>query len=143
GAVLALFNLDDIRRQEAEAQSAREFAEAILAIVPEAVVVLDGAQNVKQANAGFCKLLRLDGSDIDGKPLWELAGGIWNTPAIRSLLNGDRGTVTSGQEILLPLPASGAKRARLATRRIRSQDGDSSLTIVAIQTDNFASTRGD
>src|SRR5262249_5122505 len=89
GAVLALFNLDDIRRSEAEAQSAREFAEALLSLTPEPLVVLDTQRRIVQANAAFCRLTRLNSVDLQGKSLVDIADGAWNTSEIQSIFQND------------------------------------------------------
>jgi two-component system, chemotaxis family, CheB/CheR fusion protein len=136
GAVLALFNSDDVRKHEVEAQAVRELADGLLTVAPQPQVILEEEHKVMQANAAFSRLLHVDGADVRGKSIFELAGGIWNTPEIRLILENASVGSSATQEVALPLPANASKPARLTARKVRGS-GDSSLTILAIQTDGL------
>ncbi len=135
GAVLALFNLDDVRRYEAEARSARQVAEALLAAVSDPVLILDGGLRVRDANAPFCRLLRLDAIDIQGKPLLELGDSVWNPAEIQAMLEGELVKPVSGAELTLRLP-EGPTKVRLNARNVGRSDDGNRLAILAFKVDD-------
>jgi two-component system CheB/CheR fusion protein len=86
GAVLALFDIDAAKRYTTDINDLRLFAEGVVDVVREPLVVLDGERRVRMANRAFCVLCGVAQADVMGKPLIEIADGQWNDPAIRDLL---------------------------------------------------------
>jgi two-component system CheB/CheR fusion protein len=132
GAVLALFNLDDVRRHEAEAQTARDVAEALLATVSDPVVILDSSLKVKEANASFCRTFGLDAIDIQGKPLTELGDGVWSSDEVHKMLRGNVVKPVTGTELTLQLP-SGPTKVRVSARNIGRTDDGSRQAILTLK----------
>ncbi|HEX3654779.1 MAG TPA: chemotaxis protein CheB [Pirellulales bacterium] len=86
GAVLALFDIDAAKRYTTDINDLRLFAEGVVDVVREPLVVLDGERRVRMANRAFCTLCGVAQADVMGKALIEIADGQWNDPAIRDLL---------------------------------------------------------
>jgi two-component system CheB/CheR fusion protein len=86
GVVLTLLDVDALKRSLAEAQEARQFAEAVIATVREPLLVLDSALNVKMVNRSFCEFFRTRSQDVENKSIYELGDGHWDLPALRELL---------------------------------------------------------
>jgi len=86
GAVIALVDVDALKRSEQRAQQARDYAEAIVDTVREGMVVLDSALRVQKANNSFYETFRLNRSETEGRIIYELNRGQWNIPALRTLL---------------------------------------------------------
>jgi two-component system CheB/CheR fusion protein len=86
GVVLTLLDVDALKRSLAEAQEARQFAEAVIATVREPLLVLDSTLNVKMVNRSFCEFFRTRSQDTENKSIYELGNGQWDLPALRELL---------------------------------------------------------
>jgi two-component system CheB/CheR fusion protein len=93
GAVLALFDIDALRRQETELRETRHYAEAIVQSIRQPLVVLDLDLRVRTVNPGFLSTFGLDQREVLGCALHALPGGGWDGPMHRSLerlSNGER-----------------------------------------------------
>jgi two-component system CheB/CheR fusion protein len=82
GAVLALVDVDELRRTAA----ARDYARAIIETVREPLVVLDANLNVREVNAAFYRTFHVGSSETTGRLIYELGNGEWDIPALRRLL---------------------------------------------------------
>ncbi|HEX9671214.1 MAG TPA: chemotaxis protein CheB [Thermoanaerobaculia bacterium] len=79
GAVILLVDVDTLRR-------ARAFAESIVASVREPLLVLDGDLCVQSASPSFYDTFRVTPGETEGRRLYEIGNGQWQTPALRRLL---------------------------------------------------------
>ena len=133
GAVLALYDLNKIRRQEAEAQSAREFAEALLAIAHEPIIVLDDKFQVKTFNQAFADLFQVTLSEAIRTSFLRLARETFNTTEVQALLQDqlERKSAILGVEIALDLPAVGLRTVRLNARKLAGPENSSVQFILA------------
>src|SRR5262249_52469468 len=135
GAVLALFDIDDIRRHEAQAEDAREYAEAVFNSVREPLIVLDVELRVRQVNPAFTSMFYVPRNEVQGKLLYELPGGQWNVPKLRRLLEEivPGNTHFEHFEIDYQLDGGGAKKLKLSGRRIMGSDKRPSLVLLAVE----------
>jgi chemotaxis protein methyltransferase CheR len=69
-----------------EAKAARSLAQAIVDTVHEPLVVLDRELRVVAASRSFYVVFDFVPADTHGQLFYELAGGQWNIPALRKLL---------------------------------------------------------
>lgn len=74
------------RKQFTDLQNACAFAEAIVNTVREPLVVLDHDLRVIAASRSFYRTFKVKPEDTEGRLLYELGGGEWNIPKLRSLL---------------------------------------------------------
>jgi two-component sensor histidine kinase len=74
------------RKQFTDLQNACAFAEAIVDTVREPLVVLDQDLRVIAASRSFYRTFKVKPEDTEGRLLYELGGGEWNIPKLRSLL---------------------------------------------------------
>ena len=79
GAIATLIDIDDLKR-------ARDFAEAVVGVVREPLIVLDAALRVRTANRAFYQVFQLEAQDIEGRLIYEIGGGQWDIPKLRQLL---------------------------------------------------------
>jgi two-component system CheB/CheR fusion protein len=79
GAIATLIDIDDLKR-------ARDFAEAVVGVVREPLIVLDAALRVRTANRAFYQVFQVEAQDIEGRLIYEVGGGQWNIPKLRQLL---------------------------------------------------------
>jgi len=74
GAVLALFDIDILKRSEQSAQRAEAFADALLAGTTEPLALVDRDLRIKKANAVFASLFGVDPAAIGGRAIEEIVG---------------------------------------------------------------------
>ncbi len=67
-------------------EEARLYAEAIVDTVREPLLVLDGELRVVSANRSFYSTFKVSSADTAGRSLYELGGGEWDIPQLRTLL---------------------------------------------------------
>ncbi|MBC8121409.1 MAG: PAS domain-containing protein [Gemmatimonadaceae bacterium] len=86
GVVLAMVDIDALKRSAQLLESARLYAESIVETVPGPLVVLNSDLRVRTANRAFYQTFETSSAQIEGQLLFELAGGQWNIPALRLML---------------------------------------------------------
>ena len=97
GAVVAIVDVDQVRRTSERLKEARDRAKAIVETVWQPLVVLDPALKVIRANRAFLRLFGTSQENVEGRPLPELGPGPWANPELVAAL---RTIPTTGQ----PLP---------------------------------------
>jgi len=135
GAVLALFDIDGVRRQEA---MAREFADGVVQAVREPLAVLGADLRVRTANPAFRALLGTPTADVEGRPVYELGGGRWDGAALRALLDEralPRAGNADGFPMVLTTP-DGRKRSLRVNVCALSAGADRPALIVLALTDD-------
>jgi two-component system CheB/CheR fusion protein len=135
GAVLALYDIEDIRQHANKAAAAHEYAEAVFNTVREPLVVLDSELRIEQVNPAFSKMFQAGMADVKGRLIYELAGGQWNVPKLRNLLEEivPRDTQFEGFEVEYKFANGETKRLLLNGRRILGSDKRPSLVLLAIE----------
>jgi two-component system CheB/CheR fusion protein len=134
GAVLTLFDIDVDKRHEAEIRQARATAQAVVETVSTPVVLLDRDFRLQFANPAFCSTHGLRSHDIEGRSLFELAGGAWDVPALRDSLQTHADHPVKGEfELMLALPQIGERRLRVGARRIEGATHDASSILLVIE----------
>jgi two-component system CheB/CheR fusion protein len=126
GAVATLIDIDDLKR-------ARDFAEAVVGVVREPLIVLDAALRVRTANRAFYQMFQLEAKNTDGRLIYEIGGGQWNIPNLRQLLEDILPTRSAMMDFELEqnYMGIGVKTLLLHAREIRHGDGER-LILLAI-----------
>ncbi|PSR12480.1 histidine kinase, partial [filamentous cyanobacterium CCP3] len=86
GAVVVLVDIDSLKRSTEQLRQARDYAEAIVQTVREALVVLSADFQVVNANPQFYQLFQVNAEETEGRSVFELGNGQWDSPQLRSLL---------------------------------------------------------
>ena len=86
GAVLVLFDIEQSKRSLFQKQQAVDFANALLETVPSASLLLDGSLRIRRATSPFYQLFQTTSEKTEGRLLYEIGEGEWDTPDLRSLL---------------------------------------------------------
>ena len=86
GSILSLVDIDELRNEVVMAEWARDYSRRIVEAVQVPLVVLDAGLRVLSANAAYYQLFREEAAGTEGHALFELAGGEWDTPALRQAL---------------------------------------------------------
>ena len=96
GAVLALIDVDAIKRSLAAATEARDYARSVVETVRSPLLELDAELRVRAANPSFHESFTTTTEQVIGRHLYELADGGWSDAELRRQLDG---LVAGGPEI--------------------------------------------
>ena len=127
GAVLALFDVDILKRSERKAMLARDFADAVLHFTVQPIAVANSAFEIRHANTSFGSIFGMPPDDMRGQSLLELVTATsmetWDGPLkIGALLPP-----------LTATPRSGRGPKQLAGRVVPSVDGgDDPMVLVTV-----------
>ncbi|MFN2376278.1 MAG: PAS domain-containing protein [Candidatus Binatia bacterium] len=115
-------------------QEARLYAESIVDSVREPLVVLDGDLRVHSVNHPFSSLFRISSQEIVGQPLREIGGGVWNVPALLSLLERvlESGTSMGDFELTYESTDAGTRELLLSARTLHRGGGRPGLILLAV-----------
>lgn len=86
GVVLAMVDITALKRSAQLLESARGYAESIVETVRGPLAVLDSGLRVRTANRSFYQTFQTSPTETEGQSLFELAGGQWNIPSLRQML---------------------------------------------------------
>ncbi len=86
GAVLAYYDIDAIKLSLAEAEHARDYAEAIVAAMRYPLLVLDQHLRVISASAAFYETFQVTSKETVGNLIYRLGNGQWGIPELRQQL---------------------------------------------------------
>lgn len=119
GAVLLLMDIDEVKRSQKEIADARDYAEAIIAIVPP-LLILDEELRVITANECFYKHFRLTPAQTEKRLVYELDKGQWNIPKLRQLLEEilPRNSFFDNFEVKHEFGGLGPRTLHLSARRV-------------------------
>jgi two-component system, chemotaxis family, CheB/CheR fusion protein len=86
GAVLVLVDIDILKSSAEQLRQARDYAEAIVEMVQDSMLVLDADLRVVRANSQFYAVFQVLRQETEGCPIFDLGNGQWNIAELRSLL---------------------------------------------------------
>jgi two-component system CheB/CheR fusion protein len=129
GAMLALVDVDVLKRAMQSAEEARASADSIVESVRDPLVVLDGALRVRRANSAYCERFRTRREEAEGNPL------PWDVAELRTLLEGVLREQRTFQdfEVSLDFPRVGRRDMRLHARPVRLEPGEAPLILLAME----------
>ncbi len=87
GVVLTLVEIDDIKNNLLQAQTARDYAEAVIATVRGPLLVLDRDLKVVSASRAFYQMFQTTAAETLGHRLYDLDGGNWSIPRLSEQLD--------------------------------------------------------
>jgi two-component system, chemotaxis family, CheB/CheR fusion protein len=135
GAVVALLDVDALKRSAEEIQRALDDASAIVATVREPLLILDDELRVENANRAYYQTFRVLPEETQGRSFWELASSQWERPdlraALQEVLAGDRSF--EDVEVEHELPEIGRRTMVLNARRLHHERGGSGRILLAIE----------
>jgi two-component system CheB/CheR fusion protein len=136
GLVMTFVDITKQRHTEQTRRTdARRYVEDIVDILREALVVLDADVRVVSANRVFARTFQLSQHEVVGQHLFELQGGVWDSPQLRRLLEEmlTQRTTIEDFAIELTLPNIGRKALVLNARRIEQTSELPMLVLLAIE----------
>ncbi len=135
GAVVALFDIDLLKRTSAGLGRGRAFAEAIVNTVREPLLVLDQSLAVESANQVFYRTFKVEPEETIHRNVYQLGNGQWNIPALRTLLEKilrDNASFNDF-EVEHVFPQIGKKKMLLNARRLALDGGTNQMILLAIE----------
>lgn len=107
-------------------REARDYAEAIVATIHDALIILDKRLQIKSANAAFYKGFGLTEEETEGRHFYEICDRQWDTPEMQDILNKVVASNASYHDVLLTHTSPGGEEKIMllnASRLIRKKDG--------------------
>ena len=86
GVLLVLLDTDLIYRARDEARRSRDYAEAIVDTIHEALAVVDSGLRIKSVNRRFCELFGVTAEEVEGQPFSGRDQGSLNAPRLHAQL---------------------------------------------------------
>jgi two-component system, chemotaxis family, CheB/CheR fusion protein len=135
GAVIVYHDIDARKRAAEQLDDARRFAEAIVQTVREPLLVLDGNLCGVSANPAFYDSFGVSAANTMTRSVFEFAGGEWNIPTLRVLLERvlRTGEPFDDVEVEHDFATGGHRTMLLNARRIGSQHNGPPLILMAIE----------
>ena len=132
GAVLALFDVDMLKRSEQRAELAQGFAAAVMESTTQPLAVLDTALQVRHVNAAFASLFLLSPEAVKGHALDEVGGPAWRLD--EWLPKASLPTGASLPDIIIPKDPAGRwpLPLRVAGRLVPSPESESAMVLVSV-----------
>jgi PAS domain S-box-containing protein len=124
GCVLVFRDVSERKLHEQRLAETLTYAQAILSTMRNKFVVLDGDLRVKSANARFYRKFEFAEAETVGRLVYELGGGQWNIPRLRTLLEEvlSKNDSFENYEVEADFPTIGHRIMTLNGRRLRFGD---------------------
>ncbi|HXS94638.1 MAG TPA: chemotaxis protein CheB [Candidatus Limnocylindrales bacterium] len=135
GAVVIFFDVDILKKTLRATEEARDFAESLIETVREPLVVLDADLRVQRATSAFYETFQVSRTETEGRLLYDLGNGQWNTPRLRELIGDTLFRNDSFQDFEMEhiFPHIGRRRMRLNARRISAEGEQQRRVLLAIE----------
>jgi two-component system CheB/CheR fusion protein len=135
GAAIAVVDIDVLKAGALKLKMSRDYADAIVETVWEPLLVLDREMRVNRANAAFFRTFQLSPDDVTGHNLWEIAGGQWDQPVLRSALEKvlPQNHRLSNLEIDVKLPDVGELTLVVNAHRIYWEGSGTQMVLLAME----------
>ncbi len=135
GVILALVDIDTVRRALTEARESREFAEAVVETVREPLLVLDGDLRVKTANRAYCEAFKARPEETEHRFIYDISQAQWNIPSLRKLLEEvlPNNARFENFEVEVKLPGTGKKKFLLNARRVADDGKKAQWILLALE----------
>ena len=129
GAVVALVDVDALKRAEASLLEERSLAQWIVETVDQPLVAVDGALAIVSANRAYCDSLAAKESTLVGQPLLDVAPQ-WDEPALRTWLHAAMLGAEDTAEREMTTPGPPPRQLALRAHKIVPTRGGATLLIV-------------
>ena len=122
--MLSLFDIDELRRREADLAAARDLGEAVIDTIRQPLMVLGDDLVVRRVNPAFRELFRLGPAQTVGHALAEIGGGGFDAPVLRERLGEIVGNDDRLEEFRLShdFPVAGRRDMLVTARRLDPDD---------------------
>ena len=135
GILIALLDIDSVRRSLDEAREARDFAEAVVDTVREPLLVLNSEFRILKATPSFYATYQVGQAETEGRSLFELGNGQWNIPRLRTLLEDllPRDKRVEDFDVSHDFPSIGHRQVLLNARQVHRKSKSTGAILLAIE----------
>jgi two-component system CheB/CheR fusion protein len=135
GVVIALVDIDELKRSLEQAREASEYAAAIVDTARAPLVVLDSALRVQTANQAFYLTFKVKPEETEQQFIYDLGRGQWNIPRLRELLEEilPRQKRLEDFEVDTEFPGVGRKRILLNARCVARDAKKTQLILLGME----------
>ena len=137
GVVMTFADIDRARsrRRNPVRETAREFAESIIATIREPLVVLDGDLRIISASRSFYETFKVAPADTESRLSHEIDQRQWDIPELRQLLEGilPKNTRFDDFRVEHDFPSIGHKILLLNARQLTSGEHYRTLILLAME----------
>ncbi len=120
-----------LRKQSAELEQTRRYAESIVAAMQVPLVILNGQLQIVSASHSFCETFKVSANMVEGRPLYEICDGRWDESQLKKLLEdaSKNNAEFKDYQFQHDFPGVGRKQLLLGARRIAQNDKQSNLIL--------------
>jgi signal transduction histidine kinase/CheY-like chemotaxis protein len=120
--VLAMEDVTERRRSEADLRAIETYAQDIVDTVREPLLILDKTLRVESGNRAFYRTFRVSPGETENRLIYELGNGQWDIPALRTLLEDivPKSSVFNDFELEHDFPALGRRVMLLNARKLQA-----------------------
>ncbi len=132
--VLAMEDVTERRRSEADLKAIETYAQNIVDTVREPLLILDATLRVRSANRAFYQTFHVSPGETEGRLIYELGNGQWDIPDLRTLLEDivPKSSVFDDFELEHTFPTIGRRVMLLNARKLQAgQHGE--LLVLAME----------
>ena len=120
--VLAMEDVTERRRSEADLKAIETYAQNIVDTVREPLLILDATLRVRSANRAFYQTFHVSPEETEDRLIYELGNGQWDIPDLRTLLEDivPKSSVFNDFELEHTFPAIGRRVMLLNARKLQA-----------------------
>src|SRR5215218_10190286 len=120
--VLAMEDVTERRRSEADLREIETYAQDIVDTVREPLLILDTTLRVQSGNRAFYATFQVSPDETENRLIYELGNGQWDIPALRTLLEDivPTSSVFNDFELEHDFPALGRRVMLLNARKLQA-----------------------
>ncbi len=121
--------------EEAQRADAADLAQEVLDTIRKPLLVLGSGMRVESANSAFRGVFGLTQDEVEGHCLYEVDGGQWDTPGLRTLLEHVWGQEYPPEDLEMQheFARIGPKTMLLYAQRLTHQGRDNPLILLAVE----------
>src|SRR5262249_38066568 len=135
GAVVALVDIDALKKTEREIEAALDYAETILRTTRDSLLVLAVDLTVDSANDTFYTTFKVQPAETVGRLIYERGNRQWDIPRLRQLLEEVvmRDSLFDDFEVTQEFPGLGERVMLLYARRLDDREGGPKRILLGIE----------
>src|SRR5271156_4053586 len=120
--VLAMEDVTERRRSEADLKAIETYAQNIVDTVREPLLILDATLRVRSGNRAFYQTFQVSLGETENRLIYELGNGQWDIPDLRTLLEDivPKSSVFNDFELEHDFPAIGRRVMLLNARKLQA-----------------------
>jgi signal transduction histidine kinase/CheY-like chemotaxis protein len=120
--VLAMEDVTERRRSEADLKAIETYSQNIVDTVREPLLILDTTLRVRSGNRAFYQTFQVSSAETENRLIYELGNGQWDIPALRTLLEDiiPASSVFNDFELEHDFPAIGKRVMLLNARKLQA-----------------------